>query len=201
MTIMEFLKRLFGGRRAAADHESGDGSEEAAVGADLETLDREQPGWDRDGELAAAEVGLRSGMSYELLSRVHGEDIAAEARARQTKAEAEHVLVVDDSRSLRMPADAMRSQGYEVLMAATLEEALGRLAAVTLVLADLDLARMNGIELVARLRGARPELRIATMRGNDDARRRARDAGAQHCLVVDDFTKANLSSTLERLRR
>jgi DNA-binding NtrC family response regulator len=68
------------------------------------------------------------------------------------------ILVVDDERNIRRTLDlVLRGEGYEVVEAATAEEALALLQRaenpIHLAIVDIMLPRMSGLELLARLRG------------------------------------------------
>jgi hypothetical protein len=57
-------------------------SEERDLHDDMERLDREQPGWDRDGRIAGAQAALQRGMDREVVLSVYGEEILQEAERR-----------------------------------------------------------------------------------------------------------------------
>jgi two-component system, OmpR family, KDP operon response regulator KdpE len=110
------------------------------------------------------------------------------------------VLVVDDEpqirRSLRV---TLHANGYDVDEAATGEAALD-MASVhppLLVILDLNLPDMNGVEVTRRLREwTRVPIIVLSVRGDDDAKVRALDAGA------DDFVTKPFSvpELLARMR-
>jgi len=97
------------------------------------------------------------------------------------------VLVVDDEpqirRSLRV---TLRANGYDVDEAATGEAALD-LASVNpplLVILDLSLPDTNGVEVTRRLREwTQVPIVILSVRGDDEAKVRALDAGADDYLT------------------
>ena len=67
------------------------------------------------------------------------------------------ILIVDDEPNVRlMLSTALESVGYQVIAADDGERALARLtspaAAVDLILLDLQMPRLGGMELLARLR-------------------------------------------------
>lgn len=83
------------------------------------------------------------------------------------------VLVADDHPLVRDGVRAFLSVppgSFEVLTAATLDEATGVLAAraVDLLMLDLDMPGMHGIDSLRALREGFPELRIAVLSGTDD---------------------------------
>ena len=67
---------------------------------------------------------------------------------------AKTIMTVDDSASVRqMVSFTLRTAGYEVVEAADGAQALERLRGpVHLILTDLNMPRMDGIELVKRVR-------------------------------------------------
>jgi len=83
---------------------------------------------------------------------------------------AESILVVEDETSMRrLVQQALQRAGYRVATARDGEEALGLLGSceypIDLVLTDIVMPRMNGRELAARLRLARPGLDVLFMSG------------------------------------
>jgi chemosensory pili system protein ChpA (sensor histidine kinase/response regulator) len=113
---------------------------------------------------------------------------AAEARAGSTRRS--RVLVVDDSMSVRRAvATLLEDQGYEVALARDGLEAVKALEAARpdVLLTDLEMPNMNGLELAAHLR-SRPELAglpviMITSRSMDKHRRQALSAGVDVYLT------------------
>jgi two-component system cell cycle sensor histidine kinase/response regulator CckA len=84
------------------------------------------------------------------------------------------ILVVEDEDAARVAlAELLRDLGYQVLVASTPAEALqlsgAREGAVDLLLTDLRLPQMQGDQLAARLRAARPRLKVIFMSGDAGA--------------------------------
>src|SRR5262245_45079233 len=78
------------------------------------------------------------------------------------------VLVVDDEKGiLSTLSRVLDLEGFEPLVAGSAEIALEKLErqAVDLVLLDVRLPGMDGLELLKRLRGERPELPVLMMSG------------------------------------
>jgi len=78
------------------------------------------------------------------------------------------ILVVDDERGVRtLCADVLRRAGYEVAVAETGEAGLAaaQATAFDLVLADVNLPGMDGIELLGRLRAARADALVILITG------------------------------------
>lgn len=57
-------------------------SEEQAHALEIERLDREEPGWDRDARLARCQYGLAAGTPRGDLVRIYGEELVREAIER-----------------------------------------------------------------------------------------------------------------------
>ncbi|MCZ7680730.1 MAG: response regulator [Sandaracinaceae bacterium] len=84
-----------------------------------------------------------------------------------TSAPRQHrILVVDDSVTSRtLVKNILSSAGYEVVMAVNGEEALARLAEVDvdMVITDVDMPRMNGIELTRAIRSTKALERLSVI--------------------------------------
>lgn len=83
------------------------------------------------------------------------------------------VLVVDDERSIRLTLKAFLARaGYEVEAAEDGAEALRLLTAgkFDVVLSDLILPRISGLELLENIRHLQPETRVIMMTGMPDDR-------------------------------
>jgi DNA-binding NtrC family response regulator len=80
----------------------------------------------------------------------------------------ERILVVDDDKAFRVATrTVLEDEGYRVLLAATPEEALATLATadVDLLLSDLVMEKMTGIELLQRVKAAYPDLTVIMVTG------------------------------------
>lgn len=82
----------------------------------------------------------------------------------------ETILVVDDDEQIvRYVARVLRRDGYHVLEARSPGDALliceGDVERLDLVVCDVSMPRVNGVELIRRLRERRPELRVLFMSG------------------------------------
>jgi two-component system, NtrC family, response regulator HydG len=100
-----------------------------------------------------------------------------------TQLTAHHILIVDDAPEVRaFLSEALRTLGYEVHAASGANEALA-LAARTpfnLVLCDLRLPGVRGLELVESLRGLDPDRAVIILTGvssDDPDVRRLREGG------------------------
>ena len=98
------------------------------------------------------------------------------------------LLVDDDAKLSRVLALRLESEGYDVVAAASGEEALVRLgeARPRFVLADLRMPGMDGIELLARIQEKYPGLPVALISAQGDIPDAVR---ATHAGAVDFLTK------------
>jgi two-component system, cell cycle sensor histidine kinase and response regulator CckA len=115
------------------------------------------------------------------------------------------VLVAEDSPLLRKLISAVLTRaGYEPLLAVSGEEALEhwdrRGGDIALLLTDLTMPGMGGIELIARLREARPKLPIVCTSGHADAHgRRALPSDVE--FVEKPFSPSVLVERIESALR
>jgi len=125
-------------------------------------------------------------------------DAAPPGRAPRPKAT---VLVVDDDSDLRMVAeDGLKSLGCDVVLAdcglAALD-ILGSDPAVDLLMVDVRMAGMDGLELIERARALRPGLKTLIMTGGAEVpQARGRSATA---LLRKPFRAADLAQSLASL--
>jgi len=115
------------------------------------------------------------------------------------------ILIVEDERSLREAlVEVLTRRGFEV--EAEADGVAGLAAAsrgdVDLVLLDLTLPRMDGVEICRRVRMERPALPILilTARGSEDDRVKGLRAGADDYLVKP-FGTQELLARIDALRR
>jgi two-component system, chemotaxis family, chemotaxis protein CheY len=118
---------------------------------------------------------------------------------------AKTILAVDDSASMRqMVGVTLRAAGYEVVEAADGDEALeyARKHRVDLVLADVNMPRMDGITLIAHLRTLRgyrlTPLLLLTTESSPERKMQGKQAGATGWMVKP-FHPEQLLATLERV--
>ncbi|HEY1896589.1 MAG TPA: response regulator [Terracidiphilus sp.] len=107
---------------------------------------------------------------------------------------APHILVVDDSHTVReMERRLLVHSGYAVSTAQDGQEAwnLLRLKEYDLLISDVDMPQMNGIELVTRVRAnprlARLPVIILSYKDREEDRRRGLEAGADFYLTKGSF--------------
>lgn len=87
-------------------------------------------------------------------------------------AENKHILVVDDDPAIRrLTARMIHSMGYSASVAENGRVALNECSStgrVDLILSDVRMEQMNGVELVAALRGMNDETKIILISGLND---------------------------------
>ena len=120
--------------------------------------------------------------------------------ARPTPSRDSTILVVDDDRAVREATVGMlRRFGYTVLEDGNAEAALQRLAqgqAVSLVLSDIVMPGMNGLELAKAVRRLRPDMPFLFISGYADPGHVAADLGPLR-LVRKPFRSSELMSQIE----
>ena len=116
------------------------------------------------------------------------------------------VLVVDDSETVRQHlATTLVPAGFEIVEAEDGEvgaKVLESDVVIDAVLCDVNMPRMNGIEMVERVmkdpRHATLPILMLTTEGQASLIRRAKDAGARG-WIVKPFKPAQLIAALEKL--
>ncbi|MRR58204.1 MAG: response regulator [Deltaproteobacteria bacterium] len=114
------------------------------------------------------------------------------------------LLIVDDSASMRqMVSFTLRDAGYEVIAAANGREALGKLdgTKVSMVVTDLNMPEMDGIELIRQLRN-RPGYRfipivMLTTESQETKKQAGKQAGASG-WIVKPFQPDQLLDTVRK---
>jgi CheY-like chemotaxis protein len=108
------------------------------------------------------------------------------------------VLVVDDESAVRILVQSvLRTMGYDVTTASGGREALRAVyaesASPDLLVADIDMPGMTGIELAARLTVERPSVRVIFMTADTASAARARDrARFVAAVLLKPFTTGEL---------
>ena len=115
------------------------------------------------------------------------------------------ILIVEDERSLREAlVDLLTNRGFavEAVGDGLLGAERGADTGIELVLLDLTLPRLDGVEVCRRLRKLRPALPILilTARGSEEERVAGLDAGADDYLTKP-FGTRELLARIEALRR
>lgn len=116
------------------------------------------------------------------------------------------ILVVDDSPSIRQQvAAALQGSGFEIVEAGDGIEAFDKLAAqqdITAVICDVNMPRMNGLELLEKLKAAGSMTRLAvvmlTTEAQPELMQRAKAAGAKG-WIVKPFKAPLLVAAIKKL--
>jgi two-component system chemotaxis sensor kinase CheA len=131
---------------------------------------------------------------------------AARAPVAAKPAQAKAVLVAEDSITSRLLIkNILESAGYRVKTAVDGMEALAllRTEPFDLLVSDLEMPRLNGFDLTARIRADRkmadlPVVLVTALETRDD-RERGIDAGANAYLVKSSFDQSDLIEAVRRL--
>jgi two-component system chemotaxis response regulator CheY len=115
------------------------------------------------------------------------------------------ILTVDDSASIRqMVSFTLKKEGYEVIEASDGKDALSKIASggVNMVITDLNMPNMNGIELIRALR-TNPAYKfipivMLTTESNQDKKDSGRQAGATG-WIVKPFKPEQLVAVVKKL--
>jgi two-component system sensor histidine kinase and response regulator WspE len=115
-------------------------------------------------------------------------------RSSRQAGPAKRVLVVDDSITVReVERQLLRQQGYDVAVAVDGQDGWNQVRAghFDLVVSDVDMPRMNGLELVRAMRGD-PALRgvpviVVSYKERQEDRLRGLEAGANYYLTKSSF--------------
>lgn len=116
------------------------------------------------------------------------------------------ILVAEDSITSRMLLkNILESAGYQVKTTVDGVDALTTLKTedFDLVVSDVEMPRMNGFDLTAKIRGdkklAETPVVLVTALASQQDRERGVDAGADAYIVKRDFDQSNLVETVQRL--
>jgi two-component system chemotaxis sensor kinase CheA len=128
------------------------------------------------------------------------------AAARSVEVHRRRILVVDDSPLTRELISALlEAVGYDIVDAADGAEALHLLSRtqVDLVVTDLEMPGMDGLELTRQLKGHetlnRLPVIILTTRGGEEDRKKGLAAGANGYITKGDLVRQDLVDVVKRL--
>jgi CheY-like chemotaxis protein len=113
------------------------------------------------------------------------------------------VLLVDDDASVRQFARlVLEKDGYQVTEATNGLEAIARLssgAPLDLLMADLDMPEIGGIEMVRRIRTTRPDLNVLFVTGHVDLLMETPWLWVGEAFLEKPFTRAGLCEAVSLL--
>jgi len=131
-----------------------------------------------------------------------GQQVSTEAGTQRRK----RVLVVDDSLTVReLERKLLAGRGYDVAVAVDGMDGWNmlRAKAFDLVITDIDMPRMDGIELVTRMKqdaGLRPvPVMVVSYKDREQDRRRGLEAGADYYLAKGSFHDTALLDAVQDL--
>jgi len=131
--------------------------------------------------------------------------VAEEHQYIENKAKEITVMIVDDSLSVRRTLSRlMQDEGYRTVLAIDGVEAITKIEEEIpdIMLLDLELPRMNGLELAAYLRRQESTVKLPiimiTSRATQKHRDRAKQAGVNHYLVKP-YQEDDVLESIERL--
>jgi two-component system chemotaxis response regulator CheY len=114
------------------------------------------------------------------------------------------ILTVDDSISVRQVVSfALKDAGYDTVEAIDGRDALGKLTAgVQLVITDLNMPNMDGLELIKRIRGGTTNkyvpIIVLTTESQPAKKQEAKSAGATG-WIVKPFRPEQLLSVVQKV--
>jgi two-component system chemotaxis sensor kinase CheA len=142
----------------------------------------------------------------DVLQSMHATDVEIAADAAATQLRMRRLLIVDDSITTRtMERNLFESAGYRVRVAADGLEAWNLLQSeeIDLVVSDIDMPRMNGFELTARIRSeprtaALPIVLVTALESRED-KKKGIEVGANAYVLKSTFDQSNLIDIVGRL--
>ncbi|WP_431272612.1 response regulator [Dankookia sp. P2] len=114
------------------------------------------------------------------------------------------LLAEDEALAALVVGDALAEMGHSVVHAADGEAALGLAAALPcdVLVTDLAMPRLSGLQLIALLRAERPDLPVVMMTGwlpPDGARLLAASGAGATALLLKPFAMTELAEALARV--
>ncbi len=152
------------------------------------------------------EISVRSklgtGTTFTLLFPIIEEGVTPDAPAEEplSRGHGEHLLVVDDEQALvELAGEILTRQGYRVTTCISPREALEKIrvpeSSFALLITDLAMPEITGLELIDSVRALRPELPVLLATGHFDQQAHIEIAHLPSAIVV---TKPWMVSTLTR---
>ena len=146
-------------------------------------------------KLAVSDVGLMSGVTGSLsASSAKTDSQKAGQKGSKSASVQKRVLVVDDSMTVRaMEKKLLQNRGYTVDVAVNGAEGWNavRMNAYDLVVTDVDMPRMNGIELIQKMRDYAPTRRlpviVVSYKDRQEDQLAGLNAGANYYLTKSSF--------------
>ncbi len=142
----------------------------------------------------------------DLMKSAHKAAPAIRAESRSRESARRRVLVAEDSITSRvLLKNILESAGYEVVAAVDGLDALTALRSgrFDLVVSDVEMPRMDGFDLTARIRDdnklAELPVILVTALGTREHRERGIDVGANAYVVKSDFDQSDLLEIVRRL--
>lgn len=114
------------------------------------------------------------------------------------------ILIADDSTSMRQMIEfTLSDAGYAVVQAVDGEDAVTKFAAdVNLVITDLNMPRMNGIDLIKKIRGGAANKFVPIIMLTTESEQSKKDEGKKAgatAWIVKPFTPENLLETIKKV--
>ncbi|HEX2956837.1 MAG TPA: response regulator [Chitinispirillaceae bacterium] len=114
------------------------------------------------------------------------------------------VLIADDSTSMRQMIEfTLSDAGYTVVQSVDGEDAVSKFAAdVNLVITDLNMPKMNGIDLIKRIRGGAVNKFLPIIMLTTESEQAKKDEGktaGATAWIVKPFTPDNLLDTIKKV--
>ncbi len=141
-----------------------------------------------------------------LKSAVKASEVRAAPAAAEQPEERKSILIVEDSITSRtLLKNILETSGYDVRTGVDGADAFASLKTgeFDLVVSDVDMPRMNGFDLTAKIRADKklselPVILVTALESRED-RERGIDVGANAYIVKSSFDKSNLLEAIKRL--
>lgn len=114
------------------------------------------------------------------------------------------VLIADDSTSMRQMIEfTLSDAGYTVVQSVDGEDAVSKFSAdVNLVITDLNMPKMNGIDLIKKIRGGSVNKFLPIIMLTTESEQAKKDEGKKAgatAWIVKPFTPENLLETIKKV--